>query len=117
MKERAVIFVVLVAAVALGITWAVGHFSVLGRIQAVEQDLSEVGAQRDGRPPDQASVRALIERMARDRELSLVEDSLEVSIEPVTESNLQEVPTYAREAKKIADTLAAPQHGETKYVS
>src|SRR5262245_46173465 len=115
MKGGAAIFVVLVAAVGLGVTWLAGHFTVLGRIQEVEQDLSQIGAQRDGRPPDQASVRALIERLAERQELSLVEDSLEVSVEPVNESNLAEVPTYARKAKEIADTLAAPQHGETKY--
>jgi len=115
MKGKAAIFVVLVAAIALGATWVVGHFTILGRIQQVELDLSQLSAQRDGRPPDEASVRALIERLAGQQELALVEDSLAISVEPVSESNLEEVPTYAREAKKIADTMAAPQHGESKY--
>jgi len=115
MKEKAAVVVGIVAALAAAGMWVVGHFDLLHRVQQVEQDLSQVSAQRDGRPPDEASVRELVERLASEQALTLVEGTLEVAVEPVTEANLDQVPRYAREAKKVADSLAAPQHGERKF--
>ncbi|HJZ87666.1 MAG TPA: hypothetical protein VKN99_20970 [Polyangia bacterium] len=115
MKERAAVLIAIVALLAAAGMWVVGHFGLAHRIQQVELDLTQVSSQRDGRPPDEASVRELVERLAGEQDLTLVEGSLEVSVEPVTEANLDQVPRYAREAKKVADSLAAPQHGESKY--
>jgi hypothetical protein len=102
----------LVGALLASGMWVVGRETVLSRIHDAEGELGQLSVQRNGNLPDEPYVRSYLERVASERDLRIVDGSLEVSVEPLTDDNVNTAPLPAREARKIAQQLgAAPAQG------
>jgi hypothetical protein len=112
---RAAIMLGVVAAVGAAGLWFYGYEDTLARIKEVESGIDQLSARRDGTMPTDETVRELVDRLGAAQSVELIDGSLEVSKEPVSDANVDELPPTARKAREAALALNRSPGGETKY--